>query len=591
MKNFVRRQAAYSIYFTVIIGIVVTGALVFITYKDSYESVKEKNDMRAMSIKDDIARKINSIDEILYGMRALFDASNEVDSDEYRLFSENLLARHPYVSTSLYLKKVKLKERAAFEETMQDNGYLNFFITEKTNDKFIVSTTKKQYFPLIYIEPFTPLDIKYLGFNYLSDGLFRPAINQAIDLAKPSVSKSMSNGNYLVFMANYAGKRIPTMVEERRKTVVGIIALHVNAEKMIVFSSPYEIILELEGVKNEKNVTLFHQEKTMFSDRRQVNELEYQTIINSDAGDFKITIKMHLWWNEFDMTLIFGAVLVGALITFLIAFQVRSILNSNNTLYQHNIEINSMVVDLALAKKEADNSNRLKSEFLANMSHELRTPVHAMMGFCELGSISLEDWNHEEQLENFDEIRESGDRLLGLINNLLDLSKLESKVVDYEFQEVDFMDIVNSAVKSLKPIIDKKSQLVNTRIFSCCIECDRGKIHQVIINFLSNAIKFSLNGKTIDLSMDFIAASSQQPAMISFSVVDHGMGIPSEELNSVFDKFIQSSKTKTKAGGTGLGLAISKEIIAGHKGKIWAENMPDGGSKFSFNLPLKRRLI
>lgn len=239
--------------------------------------------------------------------------------------------------------------------------------------------------------------------------------------------------------------------------------------------------------------------------------------------------------------------------------------------------------------EEAEHANSLKSEFLANMSHELRTPMHAILGLAKIGTSRIEKWNQENHLLNLQKIIQSGDRLLNLINDLLDITKLEGGNADYDFKTNDMNELVDRTLSSIEMLADEKSiniELQNkSKIPSFYF--DYQKMTQVIWNLLSNAIKFTdIEGKII-ITLGKDKTSLGTPG-VKIVISDEGIGIPEDELESIFDKFIQSSKTKTGAGGTGLGLAICSEIVEGHHGKIFAKNNPDKGATFTIVLPVKQ---
>jgi len=238
--------------------------------------------------------------------------------------------------------------------------------------------------------------------------------------------------------------------------------------------------------------------------------------------------------------------------------------------------------ELLIAKREAEAANRAKSEFLANMSHELRTPLHSILSFASFGTKKYTSAKPEKLLDYFSRIRKSGQTLLELLNDLLDLAKLESKKVMFAFEPSDIGVLVRSVTNELDTLLSERNLSVRHEVskFDGEVTLDIDKIKQVLRNLLDNAIKFSPEGGTIDVAVCRVASS------VRVSVRDQGPGIPQDELETVFDKFIQSSKTKTGAGGTGLGLAICHEIVAAHKGRIWAENRPEGGAVFSFEIPL-----
>ena len=243
---------------------------------------------------------------------------------------------------------------------------------------------------------------------------------------------------------------------------------------------------------------------------------------------------------------------------------------------------------LIKAAQFADAANKAKSQFLANMSHELRTPMHGILSYSNMGVSRIDTATKEQTLKYFSRIKTSGDRLLALLNDLLDLSKLEAGKMRMEHSDNILKSVVNSCVDEQSArMADQKISAVwneNTITGEGCF--DPVRIGQVITNLLSNAIKFSSPEQTIELNIQTtqLEHAKEEPSeAIKFTIRDHGVGIPEEDLMFIFNQFEQS--TISPVSGTGLGLPISKEIIAQHHGEIWAENHIDGGAVFTFTIP------
>ena len=255
--------------------------------------------------------------------------------------------------------------------------------------------------------------------------------------------------------------------------------------------------------------------------------------------------------------------------------------------------------ELMVQTEKAELANRAKSEFLANMSHELRTPMHAILGFSSLGSNKVGTAANEKIAGYFTRINESGQRLLYLLNDLLDLSKLEAGRMDFEFSENNLQESINIIADELTPLFLQRCLTVDVEPSSVSTHAiyDKEKIEQVIRNLISNAIKFTPDNMSVLIYFEeTLLYSKEDPSeeaaipAISVSIMDQGTGVPEGELETVFEKFVQSSKTETGAGGTGLGLSISKEIIEGHGGSIRASNSINGGGAiFTFSLPRKHQ--
>jgi len=230
--------------------------------------------------------------------------------------------------------------------------------------------------------------------------------------------------------------------------------------------------------------------------------------------------------------------------------------------------------------KEVD---RLKSQFLANMSHELRTPLNVIIGFSELMLDQVPGPVNKKQRQCLEDILNSGRHLLGLIDQVLDLSKIESGRTELKLAEVALPEVIESLKNTMLPILKPRRQALNVSIEENLptVSADKAKLRQVFFNLLSNSSRFTPEGGRIEIK------AVSNGAHCHISVTDNGIGIKKEDQERIFEPFSQLDNPLTgEKGGTGLGLALTKQIIEKHGGQIWVESEYGKGSRFIFTLPL-----
>lgn len=250
--------------------------------------------------------------------------------------------------------------------------------------------------------------------------------------------------------------------------------------------------------------------------------------------------------------------------------------------------------ELKQAKDEAEAANRTKDEFIANVSHEMRTPLHAIKAYTRLAQMSRGVAGDAKLTGYLQRIDASNVRLTNFVESILSISSYESGTVRPEHTPVDVRDVLHGVARIMAPLFNERGQRLQIVPGSAPerVDADGAMIEQVITNLLANASRFSPEGSlvAVEVTPDVLnhAADDAVPA-VRLTVYDQGVGIPDDELASIFEKFHRSTRTRTTSGGTGLGLAITREIVRLHGGTITAANNAGGGARFDVLLPVLRR--
>jgi signal transduction histidine kinase len=238
--------------------------------------------------------------------------------------------------------------------------------------------------------------------------------------------------------------------------------------------------------------------------------------------------------------------------------------------------------ELENARELAETANRAKSDFLSNMTHELRTPLNSILGFSEVMRDGTAGPLTPDQEEYLKDIWESGRHLLRIINNLLDVSKIESGMMAIDFDDFDLKELLEGTLALFRAKALRQQIALSAEIGAdlAIITADKTKIKQVTLNLLANAMKFTPNGGCVGIR------ASGSSAGVQIEVWDTGIGIPAEDREKLFQPFLQlDASTTRKYEGTGLGLYLSRKLVALHGGSIWVESTPGAGSRFSFTIP------
>ena len=307
-------------------------------------------------------------------------------------------------------------------------------------------------------------------------------------------------------------------------------------------------------------------------------------------------------WNFFEPITgsfnIFALFFVGSVSLFFISVY-RSYLKiseEKGKLEELVSERTRFIEQLEIDKVELQELDRMKSAFLANMSHELRTPMNTIIGYTEVLLDKIDGNVNEEQEKSLKKVKESAKHLLQLIDNILNISKIESAKMRLDIREVSIKPMIESLIPEFQPLMQQKGLRLSLDLNEKypIVYGDTDKIKQILISLLSNAVKFTGEGGitvTTGIS-DMGIKKGEHPQFMEICVEDTGIGIKEDDIGKIFDKFVQIDFALVRQyEGTGLGLAIAKGLVNLHKGSIWVRSEYGIGSRFCFTLPLKKELL
>jgi len=259
-------------------------------------------------------------------------------------------------------------------------------------------------------------------------------------------------------------------------------------------------------------------------------------------------------------------------------------------------ERTNLVALLEQSNRRLREMDKLKSTFLANMSHELRTPMNAIIGYTDLLLDGIDGPINDEQAKSLKKVSKNARHLLQLINDVLDISKIESGKIELAPRKVNLRELIESVVPSFEPMIEQKGLKLSIEVDEALpsVYADPDKVKHILMNLLSNAVKFTHKGGiTVKAKPSNRGIRpGEEPIFAEISVEDTGIGIKEEDLGKIFDKFVQADLSLVRQyEGTGLGLSIARALVGLHKGLLWVNSTFGKGSTFTFTLPLKKEIL
>lgn len=607
-KNFLKSLVV------LILGLILTAILAFYAKKDQDQDNKQQLEIGAVDLKFRIQSTLNSHMQFSRSCSSFFMSSDSVTKDDWKDFVEK----------SKIAENLKGFQGISFVMIVPNNQLENYeqrFKKIFSNDyKVYPSGIEEMYTPISYIEPLEDRNIKALGFNISSNPLMKKAIENARDSNKTMLTEKVTliqegtpktSTGFVMYSPIYE-KNLPiNTINERRVAIKGWAA------------SSFRMVNFMKGVYDKPNSDDHNQLhlKVYDGDSISSESLLYDSKNNLNKNNVKLTSNTLLlpidlngkkWTLQFTQPKIthsfvsmpFIVLTGGIMISFLLSFLMYSIFNTvlfakrmagkltidlsdkNKELVAINELLKENHAELSIAKEKAEVSSRLKSAFLANMSHEIRTPMNAILGFSEL--LEQPELTAEKQAKYFEIIRKSGNRLLNVINDIIDISKVESGQMEILISEFTVLEQINEVhglfnTEAIRKgiLLSIKNALPSNEI---TIKSDNHKINAILVNLVKNAIKYCDEG-TIEIGV------AKKESIIEFYVKDTGIGIDKNRQSAIFDRFVQADIEDVKAlQGSGLGLSISKAYVEMLGGEIWVESEAGKGAVFYFTIPDKVKI-
>lgn len=523
----------------------------------------------------------------------------------------------PGIKSLQWIPRVALEERAAYEEKAQSDGMFGFAISERNfGEGLVIAGSRPEYYPVYYVEPFEGNE-EFLGFDMASIPQVLEAMESARDTARLTVTEELPlaiGGDIrravMVIDPVYQEQSAPESVDDRRGSLKGFMLGLIDPAAIVdrtvdLYTTPawLDIYLYNESTRPLDATLLHYRPSPMRRSQSwpvsfgEVKRGRHMVVDHAVGGNnWSIVVTPVPGRINFETSVTpYGVGAFGIVLTMILAGYFVTLRNrrrmieekvaerttklsaANQSLASEVQERRRVARALRKAKEEAEVANHAKSGFLAMISHELRTPLNAIIGFSEVLSEQMfGPLGHNNYSDYANDIRSSGRHLLGLINNILDLTKVEANEFNLRRQDMDIAETIDEVLRLFDEQAHTAAQSIELDLEKPLpiVRADPGAIRQILINLVSNALKFTPEGGSVQVSVKL-----EKEGGLKISVSDSGIGIEKKHLDGIFQPFSQvDSSLARKYEGTGLGLPLTKSLVQLHGGTIAIESVPGHGT-------------
>lgn len=581
----------------VTVSLVVTftaAVLVFIyTSRLEWQQLEQRVQEDATEIVSAVDRRLELNVERTRAAAGLFSASIDVERPEFREFARFLLGPSSDLQAIQWAPRIRHAQRASFESSLAPIQPQHPWIFELSRHERVRAEEREEYFPVDYVEPLA-VNVAAIGYDLASDPERRRALERARDSGKPAASGSVelvqANGThdgFLIFLPLYRkGMSADPSTEERREQLLGFVVTVIRAHRLVALAAsgrPAAKQLQVLVRDAEKpELVLFDSAgETPTAGQKAVLPLWYRTTLQVSGRTWVLTFRPTSLFLAGRDNLLAWTVLAGGLFFTALVGAGTMVLTGRTAAVA--AQVREGTAELAQTNERLARADRVKSEFISTVSHELRTPLTSIRGSLGLLNGGAAGALPPKVGELIGIAYRNTDRLQRLINDILDVEKLDSGKLSLELEDQSLPALVAQAVEANAGYAQDCDVrfAIQQPLPEATVRVDPHRLLQVMANLLSNAAKFSPAGTAVEISVQVDGRKAR------VGVKDQGPGIPPEFQPRIFQRFAQADGSDARLkSGTGLGLAISKALIERMGGRIDYATAPGAGTLFFFDLPL-----